>query len=101
MTINLNFLLNRSLLIIVWVGLLFLSKSVFSQTIFKGVVLDADTGLSLPYVNIGFIDKGLGTVSEENGVFNFSFDTARLSSLDTLKVSSIGYKWSGILLWAS
>ncbi|WP_339628750.1 carboxypeptidase-like regulatory domain-containing protein [uncultured Maribacter sp.] len=92
MTINLNFLLNRSLLIIVWVGLLFLSKSVFSQTIFKGVVLDADTGLSLPYVNIGFIDKGLGTVSEENGVFNFSFDTARLSSLDTLKVSSIGYK---------
>ena len=92
MTINLNFLLNRSLLIIVWVGLLFLSKSVFSQTIFKGVVLDADTGLSLPYVNIGFIDKGLGTVSEENGAFNFLFDAASLSSLDTLKISSIGYK---------
>tara|TARA_R110000765_G_scaffold99110_4_gene186071 strand:- start:1582 stop:4206 length:2625 start_codon:yes stop_codon:yes gene_type:complete len=92
MTMNLNFLLNRSLLIIIWIGLLFLSKSVLSQTIFKGVVLDADTGLSLPYVNIGFIDRGLGTVSEENGAFNFLFDAASLSSLDTLKISSIGYK---------
>lgn len=80
------------MLISLWVGLLFLSKSVFSQTIFKGVVSDADTGLSLPYVNIGFIDKGLGTVSDEYGAFTFLFDSARLSSIDTLKVSSIGYK---------
>ncbi|WP_166638561.1 carboxypeptidase-like regulatory domain-containing protein [Maribacter spongiicola] len=84
--------MKRYLVIIIWVGLTFLPKSVFSQTVFKGVVTDADTGLSLPYVNIGFIDKGLGTVSDEFGAFNFLFDTAKLSDLDTLKVSSIGYK---------
>lgn len=92
MIMNLNFLFKRSLIIIIWVGLSLLPKSVFSQTVFKGVVIDADTGLSLPYVNIGFIDKGLGTVSDEYGAFNFLFDTAKLSDLDTLKVSSIGYK---------
>ncbi|MGO4921056.1 carboxypeptidase-like regulatory domain-containing protein [Maribacter spongiicola] len=92
MELNFNFLLKRSIVIFVWVGLTFLTKSVFSQTVFKGVVTDADTGLTLPYVNIGIIDKGLGTVSDEYGAFNFLFDTAKLSDLDTLKVSSIGYK---------
>ncbi|TDT44855.1 TonB-dependent receptor-like protein [Maribacter spongiicola] len=92
MELNFKFFLKRYLVIIIWVGLTFLPKSVFSQTVFKGVVTDADTGLSLPYVNIGFIDKGLGTVSDEFGAFNFLFDTAKLSDLDTLKVSSIGYK---------
>lgn len=92
MKIHFNLILKGSLVIIMWVGLFFVPKSIFSQTVFKGVVLDADTGLSLPYVNIGFIDKGLGTVSDEYGAFNFMFDTGKLSDLDTLKVSSIGYK---------
>lgn len=89
---NSNFLLKRIVIIFAWVCFFFMPKSLFSQTVFKGVILDADTGLSLPYVNIGFIDKGLGTVSDEFGAFNFLFDSAKLSDLDTLKVSSIGYK---------
>ncbi|WP_171017296.1 carboxypeptidase-like regulatory domain-containing protein [Maribacter sp. ACAM166] len=84
--------MKRILLVGAWFCLFFLPKILLSQTYFKGIVLDADTGFSLPYVNIGFIDKGLGTVSDENGSFNFSFDASKLSSLDTLKVSSIAYK---------
>ena len=90
---NLNFV-EIILLIGIWVCVSFCSASLFSQMTIKGVVMDANTGLSLPYVNIGFIDKELGTVSDENGSFYFSFDTANLSSLDTLKVSSIGYQQS-------
>ncbi|SEL74589.1 TonB-dependent Receptor Plug Domain [Maribacter orientalis] len=89
---NVNCFLNKNLLISICVGFLLLSNCVFSQINFKGVVTDADTGLSLPFVNIGFINKGLGTVSDEYGSFAFLFDSAKLSSLDTLRVSFVGYK---------
>lgn len=89
---DLNFVLKRTLVVIVWFCFFLLFQNLFSQTIFKGVVLDADTGLPLPYVNMGFVNKGLGTVSEEDGSFNFSFDASKLSSSDTLKVSSLAYK---------
>ena len=92
MQLNSSFLTKKSVIVFAWVCFFFLPKCIFSQTVFKGVVTDADTGLSLPYVNIGFIAKGLGTVSDENGEFNFLFDPAKLSDLDTLKVSSLGYK---------
>lgn len=87
-----NFVFKRTLVVCAWFCFFLLSQDLFSQTIFKGVVLDADTGLPLPYVNIGFVNKGLGTVSEEDGTFNFSFDASKLSSSDTLKVSSLAYK---------
>ena len=87
-------IINKLPHICIWVCITIFSSSLFSQMTIKGVVIDADTGLSLPYVNIGFIDKGLGTVSDENGVFHFSFDSAKLTSLDTLKISSIGYSQS-------
>ncbi|GGD74658.1 hypothetical protein GCM10011412_10420 [Maribacter cobaltidurans] len=65
---------------------------IIGQTVIKGTVTDADTGLPLPYVNIGFIERGLGIVSEEDGTFNFSFDSTLLTENDTLKISSLAYK---------
>lgn len=80
----------KTIKLLLW-GILF-PGLVFSQTLIKGNVYDGDTGLPLPYVNIGFIERGLGTVSEENGSFNFSFNSSMLTELDTLKVSYLAYK---------
>ncbi len=65
---------------------------IIGQTVIKGTVTDTDTGLPLPYVNIGFVERGLGIVSEEDGTFNFSFDSTLLTENDTLKISSLAYK---------
>ncbi|UWX56140.1 carboxypeptidase-like regulatory domain-containing protein [Maribacter litopenaei] len=76
-----------------WKSMFFLFPGmVLAQTVLKGTVKDADTGLPLPFVNIGFVDRGLGTVSEENGTFNFSFDASNLTVEDTLKISYLAFK---------
>ncbi len=70
---------------------LFVSNFYAQQSV-AGSVVDADTNLPLPFVNIGIIKKGVGTVSDEEGIFNFLFDSSILTPMDTLRVSSMGYK---------
>jgi hypothetical protein len=55
----------------------------------SGKVLDASTKQPLPYVNIGIINKNLGTVSDEYGDFSLELNPELLS--DTLRFSMIGY----------
>ena len=64
----------------------------FSQQNYKGKLIDAETKEALPYVNIGVYGKGIGTVSDEDGLFDLLIDKSRLADTDVLQFSSIGYE---------
>lgn len=71
--------------------LIFFVTFCYSQnTVIKGYIIDAKTNDSIPYVNIGVLKKGIGTVSEFNG--SFTLDTKHAIDNDTIKFSSLGYK---------
>ena len=54
-----------------------------------GKVLDAENRQPLPFVNIGVLNKNLGTVSNEYGDFFLELNPEFL--LDTLRFSMIGF----------
>ncbi len=64
---------------------------VHAQKDYKGIVVDGTTKEVLPFVNIGIIGKGIGTVSDEEGVFHLEINTAYYSERDSLLFSSMGY----------
>ncbi len=66
------------------------SQFVFSQTIVKGVIIDNVTNKGIPFASIGVIGKNVGSVSDEDG--NFEFSLSSNLKYDSLKVFSIGYK---------
>ncbi len=68
--------------------LIILSKLSFAQII-SGRVIDSITKKPIPYVGIGVLHKGIGTVSDFNG--NFNLDISGASKKDTLRFSTIGY----------
>jgi hypothetical protein len=55
----------------------------------EGIVLD-ETKLSIPYSAVGIPSKYVGTSSNEDG--NFYLELSQRNLLDTLEVSSIGFK---------
>ncbi|WP_419702038.1 carboxypeptidase-like regulatory domain-containing protein [Mucilaginibacter sp. NFX135] len=57
--------------------------------VFDGVVKDAKTGMPLPYVNVGIVDKGIGSVTDNAGRFKLNLTG---HDADSLKLSMIGYK---------
>lgn len=61
---------------------------VFSQVL-KGIVLDAESGLPIPYVSIGIVGKQTGTYGDENA--NFKLLVTNYTPKDSLKFSCIGY----------
>ena len=71
-----------------------LSTILFSQNdiTISGYIIDNETNLPLPYVNIGFVEKAVGTVSDENGKFWLTFDTRKINLEAILQISSIGYE---------
>ena len=69
-----------------------LSIGLFGQHQFKGTVLDADTKETLPFVNIGIVNKGVGTVSNFDGKFYLEINKADFSNTDVLQFSSVGHK---------
>ena len=62
----------------------------FSQTTVKGLIVDASTNKAIPFTSIGIIGKNIGTLSNEDGNFEFTFTS--LYKNDSLKIFSIGYK---------
>ena len=56
----------------------------------KGSVLDGKTGLALPFVNIGVVGKGLGTVTDEQGQFQLVVPSTLVA--DTVRISYLGYQ---------
>ncbi|MCB0461701.1 MAG: carboxypeptidase-like regulatory domain-containing protein [Flavobacteriaceae bacterium] len=57
-----------------------------------GYIYDSETKQSLAYVNIGFVEKAVGTVSDEGGYFQLSYSSTKISLDDLLQISSIGYQ---------
>ncbi len=55
----------------------------------RGKVIDEESKVLIPYVNIGILHGAVGTVSNLNG--EFELDIAKAHESDTIKFSSIGY----------
>ena len=72
--------------------LLTLGTTIFAQRTFEGTVLDAGTGKPIPYVNIGIVGGSTGTVTDMNGFFRLEFPPGKVTSVDMLRVSSLGYR---------
>ena len=62
----------------------------FGQNVHEGIICAKETGAALPFVNIGGIAKGVGTVSGRDG--RFSLKLNRLKKSDSIRISMIGYK---------
>lgn len=58
----------------------------------NGHIFDDDTKQPMSYVNIGFINEHIGTVSNDEGLFILSFNSKKVSPNSILQMSSIGYK---------
>lgn len=65
--------------------------SLYAQSkIYDGELRDKDSNERLAYVNIGVLNKNLGTVSDANGKFSLLLDD--VFDAEILKISMIGYK---------
>lgn len=64
----------------------------YAQQDYKGKLVDSETKEPLPYVNIGVYGKGIGTVSDEEGLFHLPIDKSRLADTDVVQFSSMGYE---------
>jgi hypothetical protein len=69
-----------------------LTVGVHAQRKFSGTVVDEGTGLPIPFVNIGVVGGTTGTVSDANGLFQLEFAPGSISTLDILRISSLGYR---------
>lgn len=82
----------KSAQILVLLVSFFCSGFVMGQLQYNGTIKDAKTKSELPYVNIGVLNKAIGTVTDEEGRFILAINRDRISLTDTLQISSIGYK---------
>ncbi|MHA7055889.1 hypothetical protein ACWGOQ_0001615 [Aquimarina sp. M1] len=69
------------------------SGNVFSQSSIQlsSFAVDRSTRQPIAYANVGFIDRGLGTVTDQEGYFEFSFLEKRVTDKDTLQITAEGY----------
>ncbi len=65
--------------------------SIQAQLAYEGRILDAKTGLPIPFVNIGVLNRGIGTVSDQDGGFLLQFYPREVGPGDVLRLSSLGY----------
>ncbi len=63
--------------------------------ILTGNIKDAKTNQSLPYVNVGVVGKGIGTVTSGEGAFKITLNN---NNADSLKVSMLGYNTQSFLV---
>ncbi len=63
------------------------SATIFAQTSLKGKVVEAETGVPIPGVNINIQGTVKGTVTDFNGLFNFESETPE----GTLVISYVGF----------
>ena len=77
----------KQLLFICFFQIAFIS---FSQIKYQGKVISLVEGNPIPYVNIGIINKNVGTVSNDTGFFSLIIPHKYLN--DSIRFSSIGYE---------
>ena len=70
------------------------STTVFAQykVTINALVLDKKTNQPIPYVNIGFVDKTVGTITNSEGEFKLSYHEDVIGSKEVLRFSALGYK---------
>ncbi len=90
---------------IVFLFFLTLNNFIFSQNSnlsgnnkiqLKGIIKEEESNAPLPYVNIGILNKTVGTVSDSSGNYNLVFGKENLA--DTLQISLVGYFTKKMLL---
>jgi hypothetical protein len=69
----------------------FLGLSLKAQLAYEGRVLDSKTGQPIPFVNIGVLNRGIGTVTNAEGEFLLQFYPREVGKGDVLRLSSLGY----------
>jgi hypothetical protein len=75
------------------IGILVLSvifTSLFSQKKCQGILIDSTTAQPIEFANIGIVGKGFGTVTNEQGEFNFTVPDSLMNA--PIKISMIGYR---------
>lgn len=60
--------------------------------VIAGTVVNGETNAPIESVNIGFVGKGIGTVSNTEGNFSLGFKLNAIKRTDILQISSIGYE---------
>lgn len=65
--------------------------SAYAQREYKGKVIDAETNEPIPYVNIGIVEKSIGTVSDEEGLFSFHLNNDEVKPSAKVLFSALGY----------
>ena len=63
----------------------------FGQVTIDGQIIDAQTKEPLPYVNIGLVDQNVGTVSDDQGFFEFEVNPTQFDQA-VLRFSMIGFE---------
>ncbi|PQJ20675.1 carboxypeptidase-like regulatory domain-containing protein [Tenacibaculum sp. SG-28] len=58
----------------------------------EAYVLDETTKVPIPYVNVGFLGKGIGTVTNEKGFFTLKYDEDKVWEGEILQFSHLGYE---------
>lgn len=56
----------------------------------RGQIFDESTKKPLPFVSVGIVEKGIGTVSNYDGIFNLKIPANSLAS--TVTISHLGYR---------
>jgi hypothetical protein len=73
------------------IGLL-VTNLIGAQLNYKGLVIDAQTKEPIPFVNIGIIDSGVGTVSDEEGLFHLYLEPNKFETNTKILFSALGYE---------
>ncbi|MGB5654586.1 MAG: carboxypeptidase-like regulatory domain-containing protein [Robiginitalea sp.] len=84
--------------LLLYTALLLVVLPLQAQLAYSGSVVDAVTGDPLPFVNIGIVDRAIGTVSDEEGSFLLEFRREKVGPADVLRISSLGYEATEIPL---
>ncbi|AXT51856.1 hypothetical protein D1818_13755 [Aquimarina sp. BL5] len=84
----------KSKIIFLLICTLFISGFISAQyeITIDAYVLDRDTQKAIPFVNVGFLDEGIGTVSDQNGHIFLQYDEQEINRSSVFQLSSLGYK---------
>lgn len=63
-----------------------------SFTTLKARIIHKDTKKPIPFVNVGFIGKGIGSVTNAQGYFELTYLTDQIKKSDVIQFSMIGFK---------
>ncbi|GAA0714232.1 hypothetical protein GCM10009430_07090 [Aquimarina litoralis] len=87
-------ILTRSNIIFSLILTLLISASISAQyqITIDAFVKDSSTQQPIPFVNVGFIGKGIGTVSDQDGRIFLQYDEGNLKPSDIIQFSSLGFE---------